>query len=188
EPGMDAVEVMTSESQERMLAIVTPQNLDAVLALCDRWEVRASVVGRVTDSGRFRVYDGRFDTLGVPGANPAPPRGDGARPSSSHVAALADVPVESLGNGPVYRPPREIPTDLAARQREDPASVLVARFADGTDLSGELLALLASPNIADKSWVWRQYDHQLFLNTVVGPGADATVLRVKGTTRALALT
>jgi phosphoribosylformylglycinamidine synthase len=55
------------------------------------------------------------------------------------------------------------------------------------DLSGELLALLATPTIADKSWVWRQYDHQLFLNTVVGPGGDATVLRLPGTARGLAL-
>ena len=66
EPGMNPVEVMTSESQERMLAIVTPANLDAVLDLCERWEVRATVVGRVTDTARFRVFEGLFDALGVP--------------------------------------------------------------------------------------------------------------------------
>ena len=76
EPGMNGVEVMTSESQERMLAIVTPANLDAVLDLCRRWEIRASVIGRVTDTARFRVYDGLFDAVGVPGANPPLPRGD----------------------------------------------------------------------------------------------------------------
>src|SRR4051794_19008862 len=76
EPGMNPVEVMTSESQERMLAIVTPANLDAVLALCARWEIRATVIGRVTDTARFRVYDGLFDALGVPGERPAVPRGD----------------------------------------------------------------------------------------------------------------
>src|SRR5437764_5029955 len=70
EPGMNPVEVMTSESQERMLAIVTPDDLDAVLDLCRRWEIRASVIGRVTDTARFRVYDGLFDAVGVPGANP----------------------------------------------------------------------------------------------------------------------
>src|SRR5215831_5292676 len=64
EPGMNAVEVMTSESQERMLAIVTPANLQAVLDLCARWEIRATVIGRVTDTARFRVYDGLFDALG----------------------------------------------------------------------------------------------------------------------------
>ena len=67
EPGMNGVEVMTSESQERMLAIVEPARLGEVLALARRWEVRATVVGRVTDTGRFRVYDGLFDADGVPG-------------------------------------------------------------------------------------------------------------------------
>ena len=70
EPGMNAVEVLTSESQERMLAIVEPAQLDAVLELARRWEIRATVVGRVTDTGRFRVFDGLFDALGVPGENP----------------------------------------------------------------------------------------------------------------------
>ncbi len=79
------------------------------------------------------------------------------------------------------------PADHDARLADDPAPLLLARFPDGTDLGAELLALLGSPTIADKSWVWRQYDHQLFLNTVVGPGADATVLRLKGTGRAIAL-
>ncbi|HEX4777194.1 MAG TPA: phosphoribosylformylglycinamidine synthase subunit PurL, partial [Acidimicrobiia bacterium] len=163
EPGMTPVEVMISESQERMLAIVRPEDLDEVLALCRRWEIRASVVGRVTDTGRFRVYDGVFD----------------ARPSGG--PPLADVPVGSLGDGPVYDRPVARPADLDAIQARDPWENLGARFPAGTDLSGELLALLATPTIADKSWVWRQYDHQLFLNTVVGPGGDAAVLRLKGT-------
>ena len=85
EPGMNPVEVMTSESQERMLAIVTPDDLDAVLDLCRRWEVRATVIGRVTDTARFRVYDGLFDAVGVPGDNPQPPRGT-RRPRSRRTA------------------------------------------------------------------------------------------------------
>ncbi|MEX1008575.1 MAG: phosphoribosylformylglycinamidine synthase subunit PurL [Acidimicrobiia bacterium] len=188
EPGMNPVEVMTSESQERMLAIVTPSNLDAVLGLCKRWEVRATVIGRVTDTARFRVYDGLFDALGVPGGNPTPPRGDAPPEISSDREPIADVPVASLGDGPVYRRPLAPPGDLAARQAADPAPELAKRVPEGTDLSTELLALLGMPTIADKSWVYRQYDHQLFLNTVVGPGADATVLRLKGTNRGLALT
>jgi phosphoribosylformylglycinamidine synthase subunit PurL len=70
----------------------------------------------------------------------------------------------------------------------DPAPALAQRFPVGADLGGELLALLGTPTIADKSWVYRQYDHQLFLNTVVTPGGDASVLRLKGTAKALALT
>ncbi len=178
EPGMNPVEMLTSESQERMLAIVTPANLDEVLALCTRWEIRASVIGRVTDSGRFRVYEGLFDAIGVPGANPAPPIGDEPPEVSSDRTPIADVPIGSLGDGPVYHRPLEQPADHAARLARDPGAVLDQRFPAGTDLGGELLTLLASPNIADPAWVYRQYDHQLFLNTVVGPGGDASVLRL----------
>ena len=114
----------------------------------------------------------------------APGDGDG----TGGAEPLADVPVESLGDGPLYDRPRARPAEQDALQAADPAPELAARFPAGADLSGELLALLATPTIADKSWVWRQYDHQLFLNTIAGPGADAAVLRLKGTDRALALT
>ena len=77
EPGMNATEVMTSESQERMLAIVRPEDLDEVLGLCERWEIRASVVGQVNDTGRFRVYDGRFDADRRPGREPVAAAGRG---------------------------------------------------------------------------------------------------------------
>ena len=187
EPGMNGVEVMTSESQERMLAIVEPAQLDAVLDLARKWEIRATVVGRVTDTDRFRVFDGTFDAFGVPGENPAPPHGDTAPEVSSDRAPVADVPVGSLGDGPLYHRPAARPQEQDALQADDPAPRLRAKFPIGADLSDELLALLATPTIADKTWVSRQYDHQLFLSTVAGPGADAAVLRVKGTTKALAL-
>jgi phosphoribosylformylglycinamidine synthase len=157
EPGMNPVEIMTSESQERMLAIVEPAKLDAVLALARRWEIRASVVGHVTDTAMFRVFDGE--------------------------ELLADVPIGSLGDGPLYHRPTARPAPIEG----DPGAALREKFPAGVDLSGELLALLATPTIADKTWVSRQYDHQLFLNTVAGPGSDAAVLRVKGTPKALAL-
>ena len=187
EPGMNGVEIMTSESQERMLAIVEPAQLDAVLDLARKWEIRATVVGRVTDSDRFRVFDGVFDALGVPGANPVPPIGDEVSSGSSDRAPLADVPVGSLGDGPLYHRPAARPDDLDSLLADDPAPRLRAKFGVGADLDGELLALLATPTIADKTWISRQYDHQLFLSTVAGPGADAAVLRVKGTAKALAL-
>jgi phosphoribosylformylglycinamidine synthase len=179
EPGMDPVEVMISESQERMLAIVTPENLDEVLALCTRWEIRASVVGKVTTTGRFRVYDssGRGDTpLGPPGFD----GGSGE--------LLCDVPAESLGDGPVYDRPVARPADQDALVAADPLPTLTGRFPAGADLGPELLGLLSLPNIGDSSWIWRQYDHQLFLNTVHGPGGDAAVLRLRDTGKALALT
>ncbi|MDP8938522.1 MAG: phosphoribosylformylglycinamidine synthase subunit PurL [Actinomycetota bacterium] len=146
EAGMVPAEILTSESQERMLAIVRPDDLEEVLALCRRWEVRATVVGRVTDGDRLRILDGP----------------DGA--------VLADVPAKSLEEGaPRYDRPLRPPVDLAARRADDPG-----RLPPPSDCGADLLAMLA-----DTSWVWSQYDHQLFLNTVEGPGGDATVLRLK---------
>jgi phosphoribosylformylglycinamidine synthase len=116
-----------------------------------------------------------------------PPIGDVAPESSSDRLPVADVPVGSLGDGPLYHRKSARPGALDALQADDPAPRLRAKFPAGSNLSGELLALLSTPTIADKTWVSRQYDHQLFLSTVAGPGADAAVLRVKGTNKALAL-
>ncbi|MEX2659346.1 MAG: phosphoribosylformylglycinamidine synthase subunit PurL [Acidimicrobiales bacterium] len=144
EPDMEAFEVLTSESQERMLAIVAPEDLDEVLAICRRWEVRSDVIGTVTDDGgRLRIFD----------------RLDGE--------VLADVPAASLHeDAPVYDrplgPPVE-PPPLPLGAAETPADC-------GADLLGSAM---------DTSWVWQQYDHQLFLNTVAGPGAEAAVLKLK---------
>jgi len=147
EPHMAPFEVMTSESQERMLAIVTPEHLDEVLAICERWEVRASVVGTVTGTGRLRVFD-RFDG-----------------------EVLADMPAKSLeDDAPRYDRPRTPPHDLDERRGNEP----VPSADDVTRVGDDVLGMLA-----DASWVWSQYDHQLFLNTVAGPGGDATVLRLK---------
>jgi phosphoribosylformylglycinamidine synthase II len=146
EEGMEPFEIMISESQERMLAIVEPGHLDELVAICERWEIRASVIGTVTGTGRFRILD----------------RLDGE--------VLGDIPASSLDDdAPVYDRPLAAPADLVAR-RADKAAAL----AEPTDVAAELLALLADP-----MWVYRQYDHQLFLNTVEGPGGDATVLRLK---------
>ncbi|HET9690330.1 MAG TPA: phosphoribosylformylglycinamidine synthase subunit PurL, partial [Acidimicrobiales bacterium] len=150
EPGMEPWEVMTSESQERMLAIVTPADLDRVLAVCARWEVRASVVGRVTDGGRLRIL-ASFD--------------EGAE-------VLADVPAATLHeDAPCYDRPLARPdADLDALAAADPGALPAP-----ADCGADLLALLVDP-----AWVYRQYDHMLFLNTVVAPGADAAVLRLAG--------
>jgi phosphoribosylformylglycinamidine synthase len=148
EPRMEPYEVMTSESQERMLAIVSPTDLAAVQEVCRHWEVRSTVVGTVTapengSAGRLRVLDA-----------------DGG--------VLADVPAASLSDdAPRYDRPRAAPADLEARRADDPAGLAAG------DCGADLLAMLA-----DTSWVYRQYDHMLFLNTVVGPGGDAAVLRL----------
>jgi phosphoribosylformylglycinamidine synthase len=145
EPGMEAWEVMVSESQERMLAIVTPDNLARVVEVCKRWEVRAAVVGRVTETGQLRILDGWDGPL------------------------LADVPASTLhDDAPVYDRPRSRPAGMDELQADTPLE-------PSTDCGADLLDLLADP-----SWVYTQYDHQLFLNTVVAPGADAALLRLAG--------
>ena len=146
EDGMEPWEVMTSESQERMLAIVTPESWPDVAAICAKWEVRATVIGTVTapdhdGGGRLRIRDGMDGPI------------------------LADVPAASLSDdAPLYDRPRQ----ASARRTAPPP-------APPADAAADLLSLLGSAR-----WVYRQYDHQLFLNTVVGPGADAALLRLAG--------
>lgn len=159
EPGMEPFEIMTSESQERMLAIVEPARVDEVLAIARKWEITATVIGSVTGSGRLRV----LDAAGT---------------------VLADVPARSLEEeAPLYDRPRAAPADLEDRRADSPDLL------EPGDPAAALLAM-----VCDTSWVWSQYDHMLFLNTVTGPGADAAVLRLKHPTtgddtgRALALT
>jgi phosphoribosylformylglycinamidine synthase subunit PurL len=143
---MEPFEIMTSESQERMLAIVTPENLDRVLETCARWEIVARVVGTVTDTGQLRILDGW----------------DGP--------VLADVPASSLhDDAPSYDRPSARPAGLDEVLADDPGQLPAPK-----DCGEDLLALLVDP-----AWVYRQYDHQLFLNTVVAPGGDAALLRLK---------
>jgi len=170
EEGMEPFETLTSESQERMLAIVEPEGLDAVLAICAKWEIRASVIGKVTPppaddhrGGRLRILDG-WD-------------GD----------VLADVPASALHDAaPLYDRERQAMPGFDEAARRGPES---GPMPSTEDPGADLLDLLA-----DTSWVYRQYDHQLFLNTVIGPGGDGTLLRLKHPTtgedtgRALGLT
>jgi phosphoribosylformylglycinamidine synthase len=150
ELGMAPYEVMTSESQERMLAIVTPDDLPRVEEVCRRWEVRSAVVGRVTappdgGPGRLRVLEG-FDG-----------------------EVLADVPAVALSeDAPLYHRPLAQPGDHQARAADDPGALTPP-----ADCGMDIMSMLSDP-----SWVYRQYDHQLFLNTVDGPGGDAAVLRL----------
>ena len=153
EPGMSAVEVMTSESQERMLAIITPSSLDQVLEVCRRWEIEATVIATVTGVdedgvGHLRILDG-------PGGN-----------------VLADVPAKSLADeAPLYNRPMLAPPDFDERLDAGPANALVS-----PDYSEDLKSMLLDP-----AWIYRQYDHQLFVNTIFGPGeADAALLRLAG--------
>ncbi|MHB8263077.1 MAG: phosphoribosylformylglycinamidine synthase subunit PurL [Acidimicrobiales bacterium] len=149
ETPMSALEILTSESQERMLAIVAPEDLGAVEEICRHHEIRASVVGRVSASGpggagRLVVRD------------------------STTGEAVADVPAASLADGAVIydrpmRPPRSVYGIM-----DDPAGI-----PSPDDAGSDLLEMLADP-----AWVYEQYDQQLWCATVTGPGGDAALLRL----------
>jgi phosphoribosylformylglycinamidine synthase II len=152
EPSMEAWEVLVSESQERMLALVDPVRLGDVLEVCRRWGILASVLGEMTAGGIVRV---RF-------------RGE----------VVAEVPAASLADdGPVYSRPL-VPPPPPAAEAGVPLDAGVAEA---------VLALAADPTCASKRWVWEQYDRFVGHGTVAGPGGDAAVLRVPGTSRAVAL-
>ena len=143
ELGMEAHEIMISESQERMLAIIEPINLDRLFEICNKWEVNASVIGRVTEGNKLRILD-RFEGN-----------------------VLAEIPASSLhDDAPIYDRPKKKP--------EPKKSVFDENTEVASDPMSDLLSLLSDP-----SWVYSQYDHQLFLNTVVGPGHEATVLKLR---------
>ena len=175
ESGMTPYEVMLSESQERMLVVVRRGEEEPVRAIFDRWDLHSDIIGRVTSDGLLRVKDGQ--------------------------AVVAEVPVRLLVNAPTYERTGIKPAWLARLQAFDerdvpslavPATgvkaIAPAAPVEGVTAGDALLRLLASPNIASKRWVYRQYDHQVQTNTVIGPGGDAAVLRLRGTRRGIALT
>ena len=159
EKSMTPYEVMLSESQERMLVVVKKGFENKVKALFDRWELRSDIIGYVTADGLTRIKEGE--------------------------KVVAEVPVDLLISPPVYRRRVKKPEWINELQDFDVTSI--------PDLSRKkvnsiFLRLLESPNIASKRCVYRQYDHQVGNNTVVLPGSDAAVLRIKGTEKAISLT
>ncbi|MDP3769198.1 MAG: phosphoribosylformylglycinamidine synthase subunit PurL, partial [Dehalococcoidia bacterium] len=164
EEGMTPYEVMLSESQERMLIIAKREHEDDVRRHFERWELACDVVGLVTDDGKATVKDGE------------------------HI--VASLPVELLTDPPQYERESVRPRWLEELQAYDLAALpdlpeMQLSGAGGADRA--LLGLLSSPEIASRRWIWRQYDHQVLTNTVVGPGSDAAVMRIKGTNKAIAL-
>jgi phosphoribosylformylglycinamidine synthase len=156
EQGMNAYEIMLSESQERMLIVVEPENKAGVDLIFDKYDLHADVVGRVTDSGRLTIRDGGSIEADIP------------------VGLLVDeVPFRH----PEARAPRHR-LELAAQSTTPPPDV---------DHAVALLRLLGSPNIGSRRGVFRTYDHQVQNNTVIPPGGDAAMLRVKGTRRGIAV-
>ena len=158
ESGMSPYEIMLSESQERMLLVAERGREHEILPVFEKWGLDAVIIGTVTGDGRLRVRQ--------------------------HGEVVADIPNAALTDeAPVYARPRR----PAVRQvpMEPPAGAL-----DGLakrDPLADLKALLASPTIASKRWIFEQYDYMVRTNTVAGPGGDAAVIRLKETGRGLAM-
>jgi phosphoribosylformylglycinamidine synthase II len=157
EPGMEPFEIMVSESQERMLCVVSPELVEAVIAVCEHWEIRATPIGEVTDSGRMRILAGG--------------------------AVAADLPVGILVDDcPLYdlapAAPEGGPAAIYPSPQADPAIASVPALDRAMPSTGDtLLALLASANLASRAPVFEQYDPVVQSRTVRRPGeADAAVL------------
>ena len=148
EPGMTPYETMLSESQERMLIIVRAGHEKTVTDIFEKWDLPCALIGRVTDDGLMRVKD--------------------------HGVTVAEIPARQLADeAPLYKREARRPADLDARQKLDLASVK-----EPADLAPVLEKLLATPDLASKRWIYRQYDHMVQVGTVTGPGSDAAVIRI----------
>ncbi len=164
ESGMQPYEIVISESQERMLAIIEPEKEDRVLALAERYGLVGAVIGRVAEHGDLRVMHG--------GEN------------------VGSVPAEYLADAPSYERDVVRPPYLDEVQSFDPGEVPDPRMDAPADhpYNEVLLRMLAHPNLCSRRSIFEQYDHQVGTNTAVLPGADAAVMRIKGTNRGYALT
>jgi phosphoribosylformylglycinamidine synthase subunit PurL len=156
--NMSPYEILLSESQERMLLVAKPGCEAQVLAICEKWELSASVIGVVTNSGRWVVK-------ATPGYDPL---NDNPVPRAPVV--VCDLPTPLLtDDAPVYDRPR-------SRAPEAPPADLSQVIS--TDAQADLSQLLRSPNVGSRQWIVRQYDHIVRGGTVVRPGSDAAVVRV----------
>lgn len=158
EEGMTPYEVMLSESQERMLVIAQKGRETEVREIFDKWGLDSAVIGRVTDDGKLRVLE------------------DGELAAEVDAKVLAD-------DAPVYDREATKPTYF-----EHVTDLELDELSRPRDFDSLLRGLVASPNLASRDWIWHQYDFMVQDNTVVEPGGDAAVLRLKGTDRGVAVT
>jgi phosphoribosylformylglycinamidine synthase II len=156
DPTLVPEEILMSESQERMMAVVTPDKLDEFLGVCRKWDVLATVIGTVTDTGRLRM--------------------------TWHGETIVDLPPRTAAHeGPVYDRPIERPLDQDAVVEVDGRGLPRPRKPE--ELRQTLLRLIASPNLADPSWVTDQYDRYVMGNTVLAQPEDAGMIRLDESTQ-----
>ncbi len=159
EKGMNAYEMMLSESQERMLVVAKKGKEGEVKKVFDKWGLHSAVIGRVTDDNQLRLLQ----------------KGE----------IVAEIPADKLAeDAPVYcKPSKE-----AQYYQQYSSLDTAAAIEEPKDYNSVLLQLLASPTIASKEWVYQQYDYMVRTNTAVIPGSDAAVVAIRGTRKALAMT
>jgi phosphoribosylformylglycinamidine synthase subunit PurL len=150
DPNLTPAEILMSESQERMMAVVRPERVEAFMAICRKWDVEATVIGEVT--------------------------GDGLLTMTWRGGTVVQIPPRTAADGPVYQRPLARPDNLDALRADGPESL--GRPADGPGLRETLLKLLGSPGLADKRWVTQQYDSRVRGNTVLATPEDGGLVRV----------
>ncbi|BBZ24544.1 phosphoribosylformylglycinamidine synthase subunit PurL [Mycolicibacter hiberniae] len=152
--NMTPAEVLSSESQERMCAVVAPENVDAFMAVCAKWDVLATVIGEVTDGDRLQI--------------------------TWHGQTVVDVPPRTVAHeGPIYHRPVERPETQDALNAD--RSARLVRPATGEELRATLLALLGSPHLCSRAFITEQYDRYVRGNTVLAEHADGGMLRIDET-------
>lgn len=159
EKNMTPYEIMLSESQERMLLVAKDGKEDEIHAICEKWDLKSEIIGQVT-FGKNLVIKNNGETV-------------------------ADIPADVLvlgGGAPVYYRETKKPDYIDEARTFD-----VNTIPEPESYNSVLVSLLSLPNIASKEWVVQQYDHMVRSNTVVLPGSDAAVLRIKGIEKGLAL-
>jgi len=155
DPSLRPEEVLMSESQERMMAVVEPAHLEAFMAVTAKWEVEAVVIGEVTGTGRLQV--------------------------TWHGETVVDVPPRTVAHeGPVYVRPWARPADMDVLQA-DPAEAL-PRPTTGDEVRAQVLQLVGSPNLCSRAWITDQYDRYVLGNTALAMPDDAGVVRVDEST------
>jgi phosphoribosylformylglycinamidine synthase len=153
DPTLSPEEILMSESQERMAAVVRPDRIDDFMAICAKWDIEAVVIGEVNDTGRLTI-DWRGERI-------------------------VDVPPRTVAHeGPVYDRPMARPAWLTARQDDAPTAERLERPTTAAEIHATLMELLGSPNLAAKDWVTDQYDRYVQGNTVLAQPEDAGVIRV----------
>ncbi len=151
DPALGPAEILMSESQERMMAVVEPASVGRFMDVCARWGVLATVIGEVTGTGRLEMTWRGEQVVDIP-------------------------PATAADEGPVYHRPIQRPAAQDALLADDPAAL--PRPRGGPELRATLLSLLASPSLADPGWVTEQYDRHVRGNTILAVPQDAGVIRI----------